>query len=103
MSEQGTGCMLSLIVLVLAIPATIFRAWVMQQLWGWFVLPGFGVAVPSMAILLGLSTLIGMFVYHDTPRTRDDTVADAALRTGATMFAWPLMSLAVGWVYQHWV
>lgn len=74
-STSTTGA-LSVVVaaLVLSTPAHIYRCWVAQKLWSWFVTPTFGVHKPSVAMLYGLTWVVGLLwplPYVDPNAERD--------------------------------
>jgi len=54
MSRLATAALQLLFVLVVGAASSLLWAYVVGELWGWFVLPTFHLAVPSFVMLLGL-------------------------------------------------
>lgn len=57
--------------ITLAFPIGLYNAYVMQQVWTWFVTPTFSVAAPSVLMLWGMSYL----VYLTTARVSQDEMS----------------------------
>lgn len=90
---------LGLIVLVL--PAAAWSAYVALILWGWFIVPSFGVPAPGLWETAGLFLLIrmpmiGLKTDHDPDLDFNELVTTTAVKTGIV----PLMFLGFGWVYH---
>lgn len=48
--------------LVLGIPLMLLRAWVISQLWVWFIIPtGITTFIPSLLTIMGVSLIFDMF------------------------------------------
>lgn len=50
-----------LIIIVAGLLGWFVQGWVLQSYWTWFVLPTFGVPVPSVLMCVGLSMTINLF------------------------------------------
>lgn len=51
---------------LVSMPLTmLFSAWAISVSWGWFVTPAFGIPVPSLANVIGLSLLITLIKNPD--------------------------------------
>ncbi len=48
-------------ILLMAIPTVIFRAYVVTIIWGWFVVPLFGLPLLSIPYVIGLSILLDRY------------------------------------------
>lgn len=99
----AAGCFL---VAVSAPLIGILRGWVASVLWGWFVTPVFGLRPPHLALILGLSTLVSMFVAPPKfPEEDEDAKRKSLLwrlvRFTAIAFGAPLISLLMGAIF-HW-
>ena len=53
------GSIYFVIAIAVVIPLVIFRGWVLSILWGWFIVPSFGLPPLSIAAAIGLSLLTG--------------------------------------------
>lgn len=75
------------------VPAVLLRAWVITMLWGWYLIPGFGLQPLRMSIAFGLSILAAMMTpsYHG----KDDRSISVKL---LMPFVGSLSSLMAGWI-----
>lgn len=88
----------TLLHLVFLVPAIMGRAWVMAQLWAWFMVP-LGVVSIGMAHTLGLSTLFGMYTYH---LTRTEVKNDIA-KSFWLMVLVPFIAYFLGILYHSFM
>lgn len=58
-------------IILLSLPFAWWNAIWGQFLWGWFVTPLFGIAVPSIWLLAGFFLTVGYFVKERTHRKED--------------------------------
>jgi hypothetical protein len=73
-----------------------FSTWVLSNLWGWYVTPIFGLAVPQLHLLYGL-VLVVAFLQHSQPRSNDTSTLIAE------NIAKGLVFLFFGWaVHAMW-
>jgi hypothetical protein len=90
------GCLLVVIGAIVAVPMKLF---VLFKLWGWFVLPTFGVTAPSNAMAFGL-----LMVFALSSSTRgsrvdpDSSLLSDGLREIVVSTFGPLCVLFAGWV-----
>ena len=99
--------LLSFVNMLAVIP---FRALVLSWLWYWFVTPVFGLSVPSLPLLYGL-TLVASFLTHQISTT--DIAVHAALEEDAQvklrfvhmamLWVWPVLLLLFGFVTSRFV
>lgn len=79
-------------VVAIVAPLVLLRAWVITVLWGWYVVPAFGVAPLRMAFAFGLSLLIGYVqprLSTEDKRTFSETLAFAIMSLVFTLgFGW---------------
>lgn len=90
--------------LVIAVLFTIYTAYVLSVLWGWFILPVFGISSPSIALIMGILLLIGIVRYDITKHTNTDKqdgnpLAKLLSNTIAVGFLVPSVSLLMGKIY----
>lgn len=75
---------------------TLVRGFVIMKLWGWFIVPLFGLTPLTIPFALGLSLIMTAFTYHYT-----DTVKDDSDNQYLTVLRGPLTNLVyllMGWV-----
>jgi hypothetical protein len=91
-SENDNNC-LSVLALLLALPfGIVWQGVVTAALWGWFVVPLFGLPPLGIAYAVGLRALIGSF-----------TISQPSDSEGATAvivksFLYPAAILVIGWI-----
>src|SRR5688500_6362082 len=103
--DEYTGETIALMVLALAliVPGIIFTGYVLTILWGWFVTPAFGLAVPSIPIMLGLSLIVG-YSTHKIPNTEDNRPANKIFMAAImNSLGRPLLYLGIGYIIHLYV
>ena len=101
LQQTGAACLaVSLVVL-----AILWRGYVFSTLWGWFVVPTFGMAPIGVAASVGLAMAFrGLFLpsLEAAPAT---PVYDVAFfkRTMRILFAAPASALLIGLIVRHWL
>jgi hypothetical protein len=84
---------LSVVALLLALPfGIVWQGFITVVLWGWFVVPLFGLPQLGIAYAVGLRALIGSF----TIRQPSDSEGVAAVIVKSILY--PAAILAIGWV-----
>lgn len=88
-------------LLVLVLPAAVWRACVAIVLWGWFVTPSFGVSAPPLWHMAGLFLLVGLALAgiktdYDPEQAVEERVFTAVFKA---IFI-PLIFLAFGWLFH---
>ena len=85
-------------VVAVMVPALLWAGWAVTILWGWFVVPTFGLAQISISQAAGLSLLVAaMRVKLAAPK--DNTTLGMKL---FAIIAGPPVTVGVGWVIK-WV
>lgn len=79
------------------IPAILFRSWVLTALWGWYIVPAFGLPSLRMVIAFGISVMVASFIPSKTKEKR--TMGQLI----AASFVNPAGSLLFGWVGSFFV
>lgn len=89
------GCILMLVLLPFSI---LLRAFVLTQLWAWFVVP-FGIVQIGLAWAYGLSTAVAMFTQHSSPKSsEDEEISKLVARFMGMAFGMPLLCWLAGWI-----
>lgn len=76
-----------------------WRAWVLKVLWGWFVTPALGLAVPSLPLLMGLCLVTGMM----TRGLGRSTPIHTGKTDGWAPILAPLFALFTGWIITFFI
>ena len=112
---RGDLLWLGLTVLVLFPFITLLHGWVLTVLWGWFVVPQFGVATLSLPTAVGLDILFDFLAYkHSQLPSRSEGAGDKEVswaekfrRAFVPSFSLSLLrpgvTLAFGWVFHLFV
>ena len=87
------GKVVSFFVALLAL--ALVQGWVLTVLWGWFVVPTFGVAHLPIAYALGLSATANLFV-GAKPSTKDQSLSDIFVSS----FTYTFVALALGFLWS---
>ncbi len=90
--------MVGFIMLILLIPALCLRAWATQVLWGWYIVPLFGLPSLPFAGALGVMLIIGYLTSGATPSdvATDDTTKVASFLVNG--FVMPFFAIGLGWL-----
>jgi hypothetical protein len=76
--------------------AAVVGAWVISILWGWFVTPTFGIPVPPLPMVMGLTLTAGYLTRNNRTQWKDhETDTGAEL---VSLLIGPWLVLAVAWV-----
>ena len=86
------------VLMLVAIPLAIWKAYCISILWGWFITPVFGMPSPSMVAILGLLIFIPL-AYPVFPNESDDFAERLGKLIGQSGIV-PLIGLGVGWLYH---
>lgn len=96
-SELNTGIALGLalpfIIAVILIPTIMWNAFVLVKLWGWFVVPTFGLSGLGMAAAYGLALIVHMLKGQCGCKDDRETWIKIAMP-----FLGPALSLSMGWI-----
>ncbi len=94
----GTLLIAFLVVLAIAIPASLWVAYAATVLWGWFVTPTFGIAVP------GVWTMFGLFILARLPFSKANAESESGVdwdkvwRECVHVAVGPAIALLLGWI-----
>lgn len=79
---------------------TFVGAFVLSVLWGWFVTPLFGIPVPPLPMMAGLSTIVHYVTNHGTTTYEDHKTNWGSNLTIGLLAPW--IVLFVGWLIHLW-
>jgi len=80
------------------IVAALLSAFVIAQLWGWFLTPISGIPVPPTGNIIGLSLLIGWFTSHTAPAKEGESFSVTVLGGAFTFLARVAITLLMGFI-----
>ena len=90
-------------IVAVMVGSALWRGYVLSTLWGWFVVPLFGLPKLAIAPAIGLSLVVGFLTYQTPPdveeRKRDGV--DKWVRIVVLAALLPALSLGMGWIV-HW-
>jgi len=89
---------------VVMVVGSVFGGWALSIMWGWFIVPLFGLPGLSVPYAIGLSlTLNYLIANNDTGRNKDEDKTEAAIYATIVAFVKPLFILLFGWVVLQFV
>lgn len=92
-----------LIAVLLAIPVTLWRGYVLMVLWGWFIVPTFNAPVLSVAVAIGVTIIGGLFTVARNESKNEEKEHDALTHFFVAGLVQPAMALGIGYIVTHWM
>jgi hypothetical protein len=91
---------LLVIVLIAAILSSIVQAWVLTNLWAWFIVPTFDIAPLSIPVAIGIALILGMFFQQqvDMDKAKKSDTSELFGNLASKGFIGPLVVLFIGWI-----
>jgi ABC-type branched-subunit amino acid transport system permease subunit len=96
----GVGVVLVAGLLVVMVPLILLRGWAIQTLWGWFIVPTFGLHPLRIVEAYGISILISLFTHSGGSREKEGEKWWMPVVGG--VFG-TLIAVGVGWVVRRWM
>lgn len=91
-------------VLALLTIASIWKGYVLTVLWGWFVVPTFGLPALALAPAIGLAMVVSFLTHQsDASKEPDGEFSDRMLKAIAHTLVMPALVLGIGWVVARFV
>lgn len=87
-------------IVSVVVVTTLLNGYALSVLWGWFVVPAFGVPALSVPAAIGLAMVVGMMAKQI--EINDDDKDQAGKRLAA-IFLKPLLALLLGWIVKQWM
>lgn len=88
-----------LILLALAPWVSIWNGFTLSILWGWFVVPVFGVPPLRIPFAIGISLIVG-YLTHQTRKSEDEPETGFIIIFGLLK---PALALLIGWIVTWFV
>lgn len=105
-AKAPPGAVISAFLLAIAgVVAMLFwRAFVAGVLWGWYITPAFGWAVPSLQGMLGL-TVVAWAITRPTKEAVEDKQATVKETAKGIVFSFGALTslLVIGWIARGFV
>lgn len=79
--------------------SAVWRGYVLSILWGWFMVPAFGLPALTVPLAIGLSLVVGFLTAH---RLKKDKDFEWGWAIGNMIFA-PAMVLLIGWIVTRFM
>jgi len=89
-----------LIFLALAVYAVVASGFVISILWGWFVVPLFGLPALSIPHAIGITLIISM---ARAPQHQDKGSGESFSTKLSALFIAPWMALLIGWITKGFI
>ncbi len=94
------GLVILALLPLLVLPEAFFSAWVTLKLWGWFVVPAFGIAPPPFLLTVGLIAFISYLQGSNKfPKTDD---SESAWKNVVWMLFRGFFFLTFGYLIHWW-
>ena len=99
------GCVGAIAGLVaLVVVGSLMSGWALSTLWGWFVVPLFGLPSLTIAQAIGLSAVVSLFRTTNTnSKSSDDDAFMMFAKSFAAVIFVPLLSVGWGWVVVQFI
>jgi hypothetical protein len=102
-TSNSRAILLFIVGLLITIPAIIYSGFAMTVVWGWFVTPALGLAVPSIPMMLGLSSLVHYMSYQFIDFKNEKDAEDQLISAIAVSLSRPSILLIFGYIYHSFV
>lgn len=93
----------SAVFVVLALGA-VWNGYVLAILWGWFMVPTFGLPPLALAPAIGVAVVVG-YLTHPYRPTEDAKGKEVkrVVESFSVMVMRPAMALLMGWIVKQWM
>ena len=103
--KESLVCLgLAVVAIALIVVGSIMNGWVLSVMWGWFVVPLFGVPVLKVAPAIGVALVAKMLTHQSSSKSNEkkdtsETVGELI----AAAFLSPMVTLLIGWIVLQFV
>ena len=88
---------------LLAVTA-LWRGYVLTVLWGWFVVPTFGLAALALVPAIGVSLIVSFMTHQvDQSKEQEGSPSGRTARSVAQALLTPALALGIGAVVSHFM
>lgn len=82
----------------------IWSGYILKILWGWFIVPIFGMPALQLAPAIGLAIVVGYLTHQYIPKVKKEGNSLDQMWHGLGYMALrPAMALLVGWIVKAWM
>lgn len=85
-------------IVAIILVVTLLRGWALSILWGWFVVPIFGLPPLSVVQAIAIALMASMLTHQYVPPKEKDTWGP-----WAQAFLGPLLALGMGWIVKQYI
>jgi len=89
------------------VTATLWRAYVLVIMWGWFVIPTFALPVLTLPVAIGLMFILnmvkGVTLKHNMKNVPSKEIAERTMTEVVMSYLIPAMTLFFGWIVTFWL
>jgi hypothetical protein len=78
--------------------SAIWSGWVLTVLWGWFIVPLFGLPALSLVYAIGFSLVVRFLVFQIPNTTKNEDTSYKIYEAAAYSVVQPLVFLGVGFI-----
>lgn len=107
MRDDGCGMTLLALLAIPVVPVvgSIASGFALSVLWGWFVVPLFGVPNLTIAQAIGLSMVVGFltYQYHDNHKKEEMSLAGKIIYLVLLAIIQPAVTLVIGYIVHLFV
>jgi len=103
--NKALSCVGLIVLFVVAIVASsAMNGWALSVMWGWFVIPVFGLPPLSVVAAIGISMVVRMMTWtgdgdNDSGKSSQEKIITAI----AKAFISPLITLAIGYIVHSFM
>ena len=99
------SCLGAIALVIIIVPLSmIMHGWVLSIMWGWFVVPLFGLPALTIPYAIGISAVVGIFKGNSTANKDDNKTATTKfLEALFVAFVAPLITLGFGWIVLQFI
>ncbi len=91
---------------LLIVVSALLNGWVLSILWGWFIVPTFGLPKLSVVTAIGIALTVHYLTYQyhkEAKSEQDDELGILFMRSFLFVIFQPLLALMVGWVVHKFM
>jgi hypothetical protein len=101
MENKWLGCVGMVVLAVLAITGSaVMNGWALSVMWGWFVVPTFGVPPLSIPAAIGFSMVVGMLTRQTSTNSSEKETTVSQVGVVAYAIVGPILVVCMGYVVK---
>ncbi len=90
--------------LMMVVFSILIGGWVFSVLWGWFMVPIFGLSALGLAGAIGIKTIVALVVYHQTSSMDEaGSTLEQLGKSLAHVFGINITALVCGWIVHYFI